>query len=43
LRFDDATLEAFGSVIENDLLNSDTFCKSLEVAGQAAPPKSDGR
>lgn len=43
LRFDDATLQAFGSEVENELLESDTFCESREVAGQAVPRKSDGR
>ena len=42
LQFDDATLQAFGSELENELLKSDHYCESLAVAGQALPRKSDG-
>jgi ATP-dependent exoDNAse (exonuclease V) beta subunit len=42
LQFDDATLQAFGSELENDLRESDRYCESLAVAGQALPRRSVG-
>jgi ATP-dependent helicase/nuclease subunit A len=42
LQFDDATLQAFGSELENELLDSDRYCESHTVAGQALPRRSVG-
>ncbi len=43
LHFNDATLRAFGSEIEPDLLKTDPFLESLEAAGRAVPRENDGR
>ncbi len=43
LHFNDATLRAFASEIEPDLLKTDPFLESLEVAGRAVPRENDGR
>jgi hypothetical protein len=42
LHFNDATLRAFGSEIEADLLKTDAFRDSLEAAERAVPRESDG-